>query len=124
MLKSAFNNVFNQVQYTQSPQEQFNTIQTAITTKLSQIENSIPTTFYQLLGDQTNDQGNVAALKTCVMQIVASTTPDAQDMPTSCLTQSGLSVPSLVDQFNAFGEFTIVSLSSQSFVSCGRGPSR
>lgn len=106
MIKTAFNNVFNGVVYTQTPQEQFNIIQSAITTKLSQIEQNIPTTFYQLLGNQTDDKGNVAALKTCVMQVVAKTTADAQSGASTCLTKSGLSVTSLTDQFNAFGKLS------------------
>lgn len=97
LVQTGLNDVMNQVIYTQTPQQQFNTISSAINTKLADIEASIPQTFSDFLGTKTDDTGNIQALKTCVMQIVGMGGRKSEADGT-CLTNSGLSAPGFIDQ--------------------------
>lgn len=97
LVQQGLNSVINQVIYTQTPQQQFNTISNAINQKLSDIEASIPGTFDGFLATQNDDTGSIQALKTCVMQIVAMGGRKSASDGT-CLTNSGLSAPGFIDQ--------------------------
>lgn len=93
----------------------------AINDKLNEIQYGIDDSFFDfLMADQTTDKGrlphctdqtllkvlvgNIAALKACVQQIVAMG-GQSKASDGDCLTASGLSVSSYIDQFNAFSKW-------------------
>jgi hypothetical protein len=85
----------------QTPEEQCQTVTTAIYNKLQQIQDSLPETLRVLTPADINDQANFDALRDCINTIVAMGGRQS-DKDGTCLSTSGFSLDSLRTQFRTF----------------------
>lgn len=101
VLKTAIGQIMNQKMYTEDPETQLQTVASAINAQLLKTQQSLPVILGQI--PALTDQANFQALQNCINYIVSiGGQKDAQDG--SCLSQSGFSIDSITQQFNAFGE--------------------